>query len=208
MGRNDSPGPKSEIRIAKRERDARDAGGPRSPSHHADLERLFASHRERILKLCIRMTGDPPRAEEIVQETLLMAYQRLPEFHGGARFGTWIYGIARNLCLNAVRKRSDLLTEDGLIEGESHSGVWRALRREERAALMRRAIEALPAEEAEAAHLRYVEGLPLPRINDILELTGSGARAVLQRGKRRLRAEVERLLEEVGHGRSFLDSTS
>ncbi len=209
MSRDEAPGPQTERHIAEREGRLREAGDARSPSHHADLDRLFDAHRARVRALCLRMTGDPARADDLVQETLLVAYRRLPEFHGGARFGTWIYGIARNLCLNAVRKKSDLLTEDGVIEaGDPRDGVWRALRREERAALIREAASALDSEEQEAVHLRYVEGLPLPRIDAILGLTGSGARAVLQRSKRKLRAEVIRRLEEMGHGRSFLDSSS
>lgn len=210
MSRNDPPGRRTELAIADRERALREAHGERSPSHHADLERLFAAHRDRLRALCIRMTGDPARADELVQETLLVAYRRLPEFHGGARFGTWIYGIARNLCLNAVRKKADLLTEDGVLEAEApEGGVWRGLRRMERAELLRAAMEAsLDATEQEAAHLRYVEHLPLERIDSILGLKGSGARAVLQRCRRKLRAEVRARLEAAGHGQSFLDSST
>lgn len=208
MSRNKRPGPETEIHIAERERALREAGAARSPSHHADLERLFAAHRDRIRALCLRMTGDPARADELVQESLLVAYSRLPEFHGGARFGTWIYGIARNLCLNAIRKKTDFLSEDGVIEAADPSGgVWKGLRREERAALLRDAAATLAPDEQDAAHLRYVEGLGLERIDAILGLTGSGARAVLQRARRKLRAEVLTRLEEAGHGRSFLDST-
>ena len=207
MSRKKVPGPKTEIRIATREKAQRQAGR-RSPSHSADLERLFAAHRDRIRALCLRMTGDPARAEELVQEALEVAYARLPEFHGGARFGTWIYGIARNLCLNAIRKKGEFLAEDGILEAtDPAGGVWRGMRREERGALIRAATQTLDAEEQEAAHLRYVEGLGIARIDDILGLSGSGARAVLQRARRKLRAEILARLEEAGHGRSFLDST-
>ena len=203
------PGADTEKFIAGRERAVRD-GGAASPSHHADLEGLFRSHQPRIRALCIRMTGDPERADELVQEALLVAYQRLPEFHGGARFGTWIFGIARNLCLNAVRKKADLLTDDGVFEVQTaENPTWLALRREERAALVRAAaVAALDKEEQEAAHLRYTEGLPIAQIDAIMGLTGTGARAVLQRSRRKLREEILRRLDDAGQGRSFLDSRS
>lgn len=199
------PGPDTELAIADRERAVRDAGLDPSPSLAAELDRLFDAHRDRVRRLCLRLTGDPQRADELVQETLLVAWRRLPEFHGGARFSTWIYGIARNLCLNAVRKRSELLTEDGVVEANDPAAdALRRLQRGERERLVREAAAALDPQEQEAVHLRYVLGLPLDRIDELLGLRGSGARGLLQRCRRKLGREVARRLAELGHGRSFL----
>ncbi len=154
------------------------------------------------------MVGDEARAEELVQEALLVAYRRLPEFDGRARFGTWIYAIARNLCLNAVRKRGELLSDDGVVEvGDGSRGVLRGIERQQRLELVRRAVDAaLDGQEQEVAHLRYVEEVPLARIDAILGLTGSGARAVLQRCRRKLAVAIRAELEALGHGESLLRS--
>jgi RNA polymerase sigma-70 factor (ECF subfamily) len=152
------------------------------------------------------MTGDPERAEELVQETLVVAYTKLPEFHGGARFGTWIYGIARNLCLNAIRKRHETLTEDGVIEiTEPAADALRKLARSERQRILRLAAEAaLDPAEQDAVHMRYVMDLPLDRIEALLGLPEGQARVLLQRSKRKLASELRKQLQLLGHGPSLL----
>ena len=170
-----------------------------------ELDRLFDAHRGRLLSLCRRMVRDPERAEELVQETLLVAYKKLPEFEGSARFGTWIYGIARHLSLNAIRKKKELLVEDGVVEAaDIDPGVLAALQRHERIALLEAAATAvLDPTEQEAVHMRYVLNVPLDRIDTVLGLGGSGARGLLQRCKRKLGRELRRRLSELGEGSSL-----
>lgn len=200
------PGPGSELRIAGRLRDAREAARTTSPSLAGDLERLFEAHQGRVRALCLKMVRDPERADELVQETLLVAFSKLGEFDGQARFGTWIYGIGRNLCLNAIRKRGELLSEDGVVECQDGStDALAALEADERAELVRLAAAAvLEPGEQEAVHLRYVMGMPLDRITELLELEGTGARGLLQRCRRKLGRELRSQLEALGHGSSFL----
>jgi RNA polymerase sigma-70 factor, ECF subfamily len=152
------------------------------------------------------MVKDPARAEELVQETLLTAYKKLPEFEGNARFGTWIFSIARNLCLNAVRRRADLLTEDGVLDAEDPSiDVVARLGIEERSLWLQRAASiALNPIEQEAVYLRYVEGMPQDAITEALGLGGTGARGLLQRCRRKLQRELQTQLTEMGRGVSFL----
>jgi RNA polymerase sigma-70 factor (ECF subfamily) len=204
------PSRKTEVAIVGRLREVQAEALTASPSLAHDLERLFASHRGRVQALCLRMVGNPERAEELVQDTLLTAYQKLPEFRGDARFSTWIYSIARNRCFNAIKKHGELLTTDGVIEAEdAGASVLSSLTKGEREELVRAAAaEALDPEEQEVVHLRYVEGLPLETITDLLELPGSGARAVLQRSRRKLASEIKTRLEELGHGASFFRTRS
>ena len=131
-------------------------------------------------------------------------------FNGQCAFRTWLYGIARNLCLNAVRKRSDLLSEDGLLEIEgTQPGALTLMRREERIALLREAAAAcLDPVEQEAIYLRYEQNLPRNQIEAVLGLEGrSGARGLLQRCLRKLKKELRRRLEARGLGSSFIRGT-
>ena len=77
------PGPETELRAARREGQRRSAGVDPTPSHAADLERLFEAHRDRVHRLCLRLTGDPQRAEELVQETLETAWKKLHWYSPG-----------------------------------------------------------------------------------------------------------------------------
>jgi len=202
---HDPPSPDTERRVADRAR----GDATRSPSHAADLDRLFDAHRGQIYRLCLGWVGDPARAEELVQETLLTAYERLPEYDPDRRFQTWIFGIARNHCRNAARKRRELLTEDGVVEPDDvAASALSRLREQERSRLLHEAsVAALDAREQEAVHLRYVEGLSQDRITALMGLEGSGARGLLQRCRRKLGRELKRRLAELGHGESFIQKT-
>ncbi len=175
----------------------------------ADLDRLFAAHQDLVYATCLRYVGSPERARDLAQDTLLKAYRKLPSFRGEAQFGTWLVAIARYECLNALRKHGDQLTEDGIVEStDATASVLASLRRQEREQLLLDAASAvLDPEEQQTVWLRYGEGLPLGRIDALLDPDGSrgssGTRGVLQRCKRKLRKELHRRLEALGHGSSL-----
>lgn len=176
----------------------------------ARVDALLAAHQDRVYGLCLRFTGNPEQARDLAQDALLRAFQKLPEFRGEARFSTWLLGIARYECLNALRKRGELLTEDGVIEAPAGEvTTLRRLRHAERDALLREAAAAvLDPLEQEAVHLRYVEHLPLARIEELLDVPGkSGARGLLQGCRRKLGRELQRRLALLGHGVSFFQDS-
>lgn len=172
----------------------------------ARIDALFEGHRGAVEAVCLRYVGDPVRASELTQETLLTAWRKLAEWEGRGSFYAWLYGIARFQCLRARDKKRDLLTEDGVVEPSSpQADALASLRVAERDAVLRAAVAALDSLEQEAVHLRYERGLPVDRITEILELDqSSGARGLLQRCRRKLRRELGRQLVEVGHGDSLL----
>jgi len=204
------PGRDTEHHIIERHQEtvARDA--PRTPSLSIDLDRLFAANRDRIYALCLKRVKDPAWAEELTQETLLVAYQRLHEFQQRSRFSTWIFSIANNLCLRALEKRREYLSEDGVLEpGSDAFNVLSSMRTAERNHLLEQAMAAvLDPLEQEAVRLRYIQYLSQDAITRALELDGSGARGLLQRCRRKLRRELQRRLEELGHGPSLFLSRS
>jgi RNA polymerase sigma-70 factor (ECF subfamily) len=176
-----------------------------------DVDRLLEAHQDVVYAVCVRAVGSPEQARELAQDTLLLAYRKLPTFRGEARFRTWLISIARYLCLNARRRHRELLLEDGVFEPtDPGADALRHLRRAERDALLAEAAAAaLDADEQEAIHLRYVEHLPLETITAVLGLENkSGARGLLQRCQRKLRAELARRLDALGHGPSLLVGSS
>ena len=175
-----------------------------------DIERVFALHSDRVYGLCLRLVRDPDRARELAQETMLRAWQGLAGFRGESGLGTWLYVIARNLCFQSLRKRSELLTDDGVLEVDSAGAdALRLLQVHEREELLRQAAAAtLEPLEQEAVYLRYVEGLGQEEITRILALEqASGARGLLQRCRRKLKRELLRRLEELGHRSTFVRVT-
>lgn len=173
----------------------------------ADVDALLVGQQDRVYAMCMRFVGNPEHAAELAQDVMLRAYQKLPGFRGDSRFSTWILSITRYECLNALRKRGDHLTDDGVIEPtDPQRSVLSSLRTREREELLRGAARAvLDPIEQEAVTLRYTEHLPLDEITRTLGLTdASGARGLLQRCKRKLQRELRRRLAELGHGSSFI----
>jgi RNA polymerase sigma-70 factor (ECF subfamily) len=66
---------------------------------------LFRRHQAKIVNWCYRYTLDREAAFDLTQEIFAKAYRSFHTFRGNSRFSTWIYVIARNHCLNAVKRR-------------------------------------------------------------------------------------------------------
>lgn len=71
----------------------------------AAFSRLTEPFRRELQLHCYRIVGSVGEAEDLVQETLLAAWQSMAEFQGRSSIRTWLYRIATNRCLNAVRDR-------------------------------------------------------------------------------------------------------
>jgi RNA polymerase sigma-70 factor (ECF subfamily) len=74
------------------------------------LVRRYQAHVWRFLR---HLLGDAALAEDVTQETFLRLYQRLPTFAGRSRFSTWVFRVARNAGIDALRavRRQDRLLE-------------------------------------------------------------------------------------------------
>jgi len=66
---------------------------------------LVARYQRMIHSLTFRMTGSLGDAEDLAQETFIQAFRRLEGFRGEAKFSSWLYQIAVNLCLNWRKSR-------------------------------------------------------------------------------------------------------
>ncbi|WP_412079172.1 RNA polymerase sigma factor [Streptomyces xanthophaeus] len=69
------------------------------------FEVLVRRHSDAMLRLAARLLGSGVEAEDAVQESFVSAWRRLPEFRGEAAFGSWMYRIVTNRCLNFLRAR-------------------------------------------------------------------------------------------------------
>src|SRR5581483_10806894 len=66
---------------------------------------LYERHRNPVFKYQLKLTGDPALAEDLLQETFLRVYEHLDRFDATRPFRPWLYQIARNTALNALRAR-------------------------------------------------------------------------------------------------------
>ena len=68
------------------------------------FEVLALEQTDMLYRVARRMTRDPHRAEDLVQETFLRAFRSIGGFRGQAKFSSWLYRIALNLCRDWLRK--------------------------------------------------------------------------------------------------------
>ena len=143
----------------------------------AAFDVLVERHRRQVYQLCYRFAGNHEDASDLAQDTFFRAYRALGTFKGNSAFGTWLYRVAVNVCLN--RKAGKRLATEPIDEREftdrSADGADRQVIRKERAAVVRAAISQLPDKQRATMILRMYQELPHEEIASIL---GSSVGAV------------------------------
>lgn len=174
------------------------------------INELFRRHYARVASWCLRYMGDPVQAADLAQEIFAKAYRRLASFQGYSKFSTWLYSIAKNECMNAIKARSirSIETSEESLDGlPSEDDIDSWIEREGSVQLARDLIdEVLDDTEKRVFTLHYAEDLPLQAITRLLGLqNASGAKAYLVSAKRKLSRSVLRLkaveAREIGSGR-------
>jgi RNA polymerase sigma factor (sigma-70 family) len=157
---------------------------------------LLGRYRGRVYAWCLRHVGEHEHALDLAQDVLLSAYRNLDRFGGRCPFVCWLWMVARNRCLSELRRPSLWYDEEFELETvvAPQPGPDREFEErfdEERLlALMR---DSLDPVEHRALWLRCFELMPVEAITAALGLTeASGARAVLQRARRKLRSALDR----------------
>jgi len=135
-------------------------------------------------------------AEDLSQEVFLRAHRKLASLRDPARFGHWLYGIARIACAEWRRPRArDPHVFAGAAPGKSACGD-QAAGNDADIARLRRAIASLPERERQALHAFYLQGLSAEQARAILGLSRSGFYRALQRARKRLERIVGSEWEE------------
>ncbi len=161
------------------------------------FEALYTRYRIRLYNFIRRFIGDQSSAEDIFQETFLRVYRERHRYEPRAAVSTWLYTIARNLCLHEISKRSRRQP------GSEHTGIMAAhsspsedplaqLELTETAARVARAVALLPPAEREVLILARYEGLPHRQIAAVVGKSEGAVRIALSRALTALRDHLQR----------------
>lgn len=163
------------------------------------LGELAHKHQTRVLELAFRTLGAWDLAEDIAQETFLRVYRAAKRYKPTAKFTTWLYRIVVNLCLDEKRKRAKAGVP---LEPDVHEKLSvsddNPTEKEEMAALVRAAVQALPERQRLALILQRYEGLNHAEISEATGWTQSAVESLLVRAYANLRgklAKMKNLLE-------------
>jgi RNA polymerase sigma-70 factor (ECF subfamily) len=175
-----------------------------APSAGTTIEALIASgqHREALAacarayaipigRLCMAFTGSQAESEELVQETLLAAFDAFPQFRGDGSVRAWLFGIARRLCGRHVEMRARRQERLRLVHdtGRGRDAGELAMERE-RAERARAALAKLKPSEREAVVLRYESDLSFRELAAACGVDEAAARKRVSRALSRLRADL------------------
>ncbi len=175
----------------------------------------FTSDWAWLVPLCARLTSDLTVAEDLAQETLIVAWQRAHELRDPAARQAWLAGIARRRCLMWARRhqreaRHLVGVHDGPVAREATAlslddvgdgvDVELQVERDELAALLDRALAALPPDTGRALIRHYVDGWPQAAVAARLGVSTGAVAVRLHRGKLALRQVLATQLRQEAAG--------
>ena len=172
----------------------------------ADLVHVY---QQDIFRFCLHYLKDVDKAREMTQETFIRVYVARNRFDATRSFRPWILCIARNLCLNDLKRQKTVPmismeefsgTPAALQQGDLHgqtSSPDEVLIATERRELLARALDELDETAREIVTLRFFERLSAREIADIIGATEGAVRTRLHRILRSLRDKYEGIKDTV-----------
>jgi RNA polymerase sigma-70 factor (ECF subfamily) len=176
----------------------------RTLAGETDAFSLLVRRWERpIYGLSLRMLGRDEDARDVCQETFLAAFRNLRKFRGDAKFSSWLYRIALNACHTKLR-RQNIAAEQSIDQEDEEGRKYEIadteaeylpdrLQRDQCATMVRRALQALPAEMRQVIIMKEYEELTFAEIAEILRVPVSTVKSRLYTGLQQMRAKLEKV---------------
>ena len=170
------------------------------------FEDLVLEYQKQVYHIALKMTGNEEDAFDLSQEAFLKAFRSLSTFRGEAGFGSWLYRMTANLCIDFLRKKKrqggQIISLDAEEEDRRPTELpdlryepQNALEKKEVPEKVRAGLEKLPHEQKLILVLRDVEGFSYQEISDALKIELGTVKSRIYRA----RAHLARLLTENGN---------
>ncbi len=181
------------------------------------FELLLQRYRTPLVNFLCRMVRDQAMAEDLAQEVFLRVYRARKHYAPSAKFTTWLFRIATNLALNALRdgryrQREVSLDQPSDADGDERGpvelpdqrpGVEQQLMASDRAEVIRQAVYALPEKQRAAVLLHKYHELDYDEIARILRCSESALKSLLFRAYETLRVQLAPLVAGPAEAASF-----
>jgi RNA polymerase sigma-70 factor (ECF subfamily) len=162
----------------------------------AAFDALVTRHRRSVYQVCYRFVNHHEDAADLTQDTFVRAWKALGSFRGQARFSTWIYRIAVNVCLNRVSlktQKTDVVDFD-LVADQRTPAPGAAIDAAERQAMVRAAVRSLPPRQRAALILRTYHELSHQEVADIVGTSVGAVKANVFHALANLKKRLEPLV--------------
>lgn len=154
--------------------------------HEVAFELLLDRYEQKVFRMALAMLRDAGRAEDVTQDIFLKLWRALPAFDGRAALSTWLYTIARNTCLSAVRAESYRKTSP--LDDSSHPAVPNTTLRD---VALEQCLSRLPDMQREVLTLFYLQERSVVDVAKMLDLPEGTVKSHLHRARRALGEMME-----------------
>jgi RNA polymerase sigma-70 factor (ECF subfamily) len=170
------------------------------------FEELVLRYQGRLVTVLEHLVGSRDQAEDLVQEVFLRVYRARKSYVAGAKFSTWLFTIANNVALNALRSRSrrrevNLRPRDSgplgarpldtMLQASSGQMPARRLDKAEMREIVGIALETLNERQRMAVLLNKFEGMSYADIAQTMDMTPQAIKSLLSRARGNLREVLE-----------------
>ena len=171
----------------------------------AAFNELVAQYQNRLVGIMHHLVGNAEEAEDLAQEVFLRVYRNRKKYSPQAKFSTWLFTIANNLALNALRNRGPkpvvplnptesgplgTRPEEQLVKDRGATPSF-GLRQAELADRIRSALETLNERQKMAVVLNKFEDMNYAAIAEIMGLSSKAVKSLLCRARTNLRAALQ-----------------
>jgi RNA polymerase sigma-70 factor (ECF subfamily) len=156
---------------------------------------LVLLHQRGVINLVFRLCGDPAFAEDIAQDAFIRAWEKLDGYKPVAPFRNWLYRIATNNAIDALRRRREEVDLEAVALSQPGDGLEQRLVHKQRDEVIRRAVLSLPLAGRSVLILREYQGLSYQEIADTLEIPLGTVMSRLNYARNTLRSTLAEYLE-------------
>jgi RNA polymerase sigma-70 factor, ECF subfamily len=159
---------------------------------------LVELYQHRLVTVMHHLVANKEEAEDLAQEVFLRVYRTRKKYRARAKFSTWLFTIANNLALNALRSRQrkpsiplDVRDSGPLGPRPAEHLVRDRLQQQELAAIVQRALEQLNERQRAAVVLNKFEDMNYADIAEVMNLTTKAVKSLLSRARENLRVALK-----------------
>jgi len=169
----------------------------------AAFRTIVELHHKPLISFIARFTGDRDSAEDVAQEVFLRVFKAAKDYKPQAKFRTWLFTIATNLCLNELRDNknspklvdvSDLHEQEYPVIASAAFSPQKAAENAELSSAVRKAIQNLPENQRIAILLRQYNDFSYNEISKIMGLSTSAVESLIQRARQSLKKSLSTYL--------------
>ncbi len=159
---------------------------------------LIRRYEGLIYNTCLKLLNNPEDAEEVAQDTFIQLFNKLHQFEGRSTFKTWLYRIVHNYCKNRISKQiRHRKGKEAVEEHASHffADSYDTRDASERSELVNNTLNKLKPKDKEIIVLKFMSGLTIEEIANVLDLGLSATKMRLYRALDAFKAAFQRTNE-------------